>query len=162
MANIFTFRVFEVMVFASLVVILAVQQRVISQQQNHPRQTSTSYHHNVNIEPEGTPVLFAYNEVFEDMSASGNERWKDALLPGSDGFIWAQHNETLAIEYGISMFHALHCLQMVRSALQPVVGHGQRHQHVNDGDSHFLHQTHIPHCLSYLVQVSDQIPYRSP
>lgn len=102
-------------------------------------------------------VVFDANPVLEDMSPENDELWSSTLTTARDGFIWVKHNETFNYQMGISMFHGLHCLKMLRAMLQ-----SKMHQHPdatssseNDqAETHFLHETHMPHCISYLAQVS--------
>ena len=81
--------------------------------------------------------------------------------------------------WGVSAFHALHCLAVIRGALQSARGlsadggggdghgHGQGHGHgggvghghgggVGDegGGDHYSDPKHVMHCFSYLAQVS--------
>ena len=105
-----------------------------------------------------------------DLSPAGDPHW-EAILPPNGGFILAEREEangsTVTISTGISMFHQLHCLQIIRKAIQGYMGandcmsveHEQgedemTHEH---GATHHDHhdQTHWVHCLDYLAQVSD-------
>lgn len=104
---------------------------------------------------------FDHVEALEDMSHEADNAWTSTLMPPNDGFILVKHNETMDLRVGISMFHALHCLSLVRAVLQdePVEDvsstHRRRHQDLRGkaGSDRFLHKTHLPHCLMYIAQV---------
>ena len=51
------------------------------------------------------------------------------------------------------MFHALHCLDMIRAG----VGGGQGGDHSHEGHDHHHQAEHVEHCFSYIAQVSGMI-----
>ncbi|KAH9217925.1 hypothetical protein DL95DRAFT_277968, partial [Leptodontidium sp. 2 PMI_412] len=69
--------------------------------------------------------------------------WSEILMPPNSGFIRVKHNETYVIDWGISVFHALHCLSLLRTMLQ---------DNLAEASAQFLHEAHIPHCIGYLTQ----------
>ncbi|KAA6413231.1 MAG: hypothetical protein FRX48_02975 [Lasallia pustulata] len=111
--------------------------------------------------------------ALEDLSLAADPAWA-ALLPGDGGFLNVRYNETYVQAWGISAFHALHCLAMIRGALQSASGlradggssYGQGHGHGGGGGDtgvgdHYWAPEHLMHCFSYLAQVSglsDQVP----
>lgn len=115
------------------------------------------------LEPDhldGTKTTFRQMPVLEDMSHEGNEAWAAALMPRNQGLVPVRHNETFSLQVGISMFHALHCLGMLRTMLQARVDshldrRGDSHEHPTMADeaNKFLHGVHMPHCLGYIAQV---------
>ena len=101
--------------------------------------------------------VFRELPAMQNMSYSHDKSWEETM-PITGGFIWVQHNDTTSLEYGISMFHALHCLDMLRSMIQDGIRmqhHGSVPQD-DDGDTSdgFLHKKHMPHCIGYIAQVS--------
>jgi hypothetical protein len=123
-------------------------------------------------------VTFTQRPEFFDLTAAGDGNWT-ALLPPNGGFVSEKTGEGGYEMAGITMFHQLHCLQMIREAFQDVmegkrmlesemdaeeeemgmgdVGreHGVRRKRVV-GKRHGPHldQDHWIHCLDYLMQVS--------
>ncbi|KAK8053067.1 hypothetical protein PG996_012368 [Apiospora saccharicola] len=105
--------------------------------------------------------IFDHVAALEDMTPEGDEAWTSTLMPPNDGFILVKHNETMDLRVGISMFHALHCLSLVRAMLQhappgedlsSTTHHGHHDSGGKTGYDHFLHKTHLPHCLMYIAQ----------
>lgn len=98
---------------------------------------------------------FARNPNFEDMSHDNDAAWAEAVMPKKLGFIYVKHNESLLLERGISMFHAMHCLSLLREMLQepPADPSQSRHHGLKGEASKHLRQEHVPHCLSYIAQV---------
>jgi hypothetical protein len=84
------------------------------------------------------PTLEAYGPV-------ADAHWETLLLSPNGGFIKVQRNETFVESWGISMFHALHCLRMLRDALAPTSSEHSEH-------SHHSRTTHLTHCFTYLAQ----------
>ena len=64
-----------------------------------------------------------------------------------------------AIQYGVSMFHQLHCVMMLRDRLIGGGGH-KMHHHARDSnagnqseDQPGTEEDHLVHCLDYIAQV---------
>ena len=118
------------------------------------------------------PLPFTYlrNYEFQDMTSGGDEAWAN-LTPSKGGFLWVQYNETLNIQYGISMFHGLHCLQMLRTSFKAQPGlssanTASSHSHPtrrNRARAEIQGETtleiHLGNCLVYIAMVSLQQPY---
>jgi hypothetical protein len=108
-------------------------------------------------------IVFHELEALEDMSATGDEKWDD--LFAGDGYLYLKpKNTSLPQEpWGVSMFHGLHCLQMLRSRIQelerrvsgsePPNRQDQHGHHHDEGDDSDVSDIHYLHCFSYLVQV---------
>lgn len=105
-------------------------------------------------------TVFTDRAVLENLSPSANEDWERALLTPKGGFLWVQYNVTAERPYGISMFHALHCLKLLREVIQngPMVheaqdstmkASGQGREHVK----HLNSLNHVGHCIGYIAQV---------
>lgn len=119
-------------------------------------------------------IVFHRLDELEDMSAAGDESWQN--LMAADGYLFVQpRNSSLPQEpWGVSMFHGLHCLQMLRNKIQEFEGvfspalnqsdrrqdqHSHHHGRLNET---FVTSTHYRHCFSYLAQVSLQDVYIGP
>ena len=115
------------------------------------------------------PHTFKARPEFNDLTAEGNDLW-DSIIPKNGGFILRRKGKVWDVG-GVSMFHQLHCLQMIRAGIQDLQNenkqmkrspHGGEHEH---GSSNGMNDTiHWAHCLDYLMQVSsfelDQIIYK--
>lgn len=110
-------------------------------------------------------VVFSEHENYQNLSHVYDSLWKQLLAPNGGFLIRTDGNQQH--RYGISMYHQLHCLQMIRTAIQDLQGvepvSGSKH----DSNSHMQHHKdqgpatnahpgpdHYLHCLDYLRQVS--------
>jgi hypothetical protein len=86
---------------------------------------------------------FGFSFDYMSIDASYDHLWDDLSLHGRGGGMIQDENGDLA---SITMFHQIHCLQVVRTALQKArAGHDIGVNQHDDG--------HWPHCLDYLRQV---------
>lgn len=72
-----------------------------------------------------------------------------------------EEGEEEAVSYGVSMFHQLHCVEMLRAVLR-----GKGHQHGVKGrrglqapphqleEGEMSAEEHLEHCLDYITQVN--------
>lgn len=94
------------------------------------------------------PRFFQNYPTLESYGPIADSHWENLLLSPNGGFIKVQRNETFVESWGISMFHALHCLRMLRDALAPTPSeHSEHSEH-----SHHFRPTHLTHCFTYLAQ----------
>lgn len=112
-----------------------------------------------------SPITATFRQIrtLEDFSPSADEAWHQAALTPKGGFLWVEYNETTNAAYGISMFHALHCLQMLRmvvrespkmKALWSKPGHrGEGEMEMGEGDHERMDPVHMGHCIGYIAQV---------
>lgn len=122
----------------------------------------------------GYPIstTFDRESPLQDLGATGDKAWIE-LTPARGGFLWVQTNienskegHAKEEEWGISMFHGLHCLQMLRGAFRQVVGINETGEARQDlravgprsgasrAHAHAaLDIVHIGHCLGYLADV---------
>lgn len=125
----------------------------------------------VGSDPAILKVNFQHLRDLQDLGPKGDEIWNSHVLPPNGGMIWAKtnnsHQEDGAVDmegWGITMFHAIHCLQMIREIFKTAALHEQkdafagrrREDHSDHGDSHHhggSDTKHATHCLSYLYQV---------
>ena len=87
-----------------------------------------------------TTLTFTDNQQYTNLSSKYDHLWEEELLTKTGGFITdpssGGHDGDPSYA-GISMFHQLHCLSMIRMALKDS---GER-------------MPHLTHCLDYLRQV---------
>ncbi|KAF2766843.1 hypothetical protein EJ03DRAFT_376654 [Teratosphaeria nubilosa] len=79
------------------------------------------------------PTTFADLTILEELPAT-NVLWID------------ERNDEPPLAWGISMFHALHCVKMWKESLDPAT---MMKSHVH-GESEYVE--HASHCINYLVQ----------
>lgn len=92
----------------------------------------------------------------EDLSASSSASWDTTFSTPQGGFLWVKHNETMDVPWGVSMFHAIHCLTLLRGKVQ----RDQSIENATTGHEEF-DSTHIGHCFSYIAQVGP-LPLQCP
>jgi hypothetical protein len=90
------------------------------------------------------------------MSSDGDTAWQQMTTTRGGGFLWIRHNETYKVGWGVSMFHALHCLSMVRDVVKqnPHFDRERKDSENIGGNGHDAHMDykHVGHCLSYIAQ----------
>lgn len=97
----------------------------------------------------------------ESLDSTVDGAWNQAMNTPLGGFLLVRHNETYSQGWGVSMFHSIHCLGILRSTMQNYFGlapengghaahaHGQR-----DGATlHVDERKHVEHCLGYIGRV---------
>ncbi|KAL8876299.1 MAG: hypothetical protein Q9198_005481 [Flavoplaca austrocitrina] len=155
----------SVPIIASSIIALLVMLSIIfhSNINSAFRRLEANRHH----EPRQITTIFQDKPILENLLPSADAEWERALLTPKGGFLWVNYNGTAERPYGISMFHGLHCLKMLREVIQSsrpgmdgghahaakVGGHGHGHGH---GQS----MNHIGHCIGYIAQVCEFINYR--
>lgn len=109
-------------------------------------------------------TLFRERPILEDLSPSADEAWEQMTLTRRGGFLWVEFNDTSNEAWGISMFHALHCLKMLRTAIRSsemmksvVEGSGGASDNGGQEGGSLEHPDmdpkHIGHCVGYIAQV---------
>lgn len=124
-------------------------------------------------ENSGPPVFkarFQHLRELQDLGPKGDRIWNTRVLPPGGGMFWVKvqdANPTTSTEevegWGITMFHALHCLQMIRDVFKALeyqeeicasVGPQPRDNAPENNQRHHNHDVqHATHCISYLYQV---------
>lgn len=87
---------------------------------------------------------------FEDMTTTGDALWSQMTSTRSGGFLWVRHNETYRTGYGVSMFHALHCLSMIRDTVRGNSMDMKRKRGLEARATEA--EMHTAHCFSYVAQ----------
>lgn len=138
--------------------------------------TADSHAKDCRLEDSSPGVTFISIEARADMGTVGNPV-RDAMIPLGGGYLFQRANdsEPQPRPYGVSMFHGLHCLHIIRSKLQELLvrtGESDIPQPSHlDGhdDSQPVKANHYTHCLEYIAQVgiapvpaSDPWPYTGP
>lgn len=86
-------------------------------------------------------------------------------VDGGNSFVFINVPNQETRRYGVSMFHQLHCLEMLRGAVQGQKHNGQRHgdtkakrggleapEHDLNASGPMSAEDHLDHCLDYLAQ----------
>jgi hypothetical protein len=101
------------------------------------------------------PITLTFERIdaLEDLSENGDIAWLTQTSTSKGGFLRVRRNETVIENWGITVFHALHCLGIIREALRSIdypdsVTKSNQHSHRHGQDTE-----HTLHCLSYLAQV---------
>ncbi|KAI0841261.1 hypothetical protein F5Y06DRAFT_216651 [Hypoxylon sp. FL0890] len=79
--------------------------------------------------------------------------WWDSLLTPNGGFLMVEEQNHEINQYGVSMFHQLHCLSMIRTVLLSKEMH-MNHVHVESRgmEESAKDRGHFLHCFDYIVQ----------
>lgn len=105
---------------------------------------------------------YSHNVLFEDVEKHApkdeppNSAW-DSLLTSNGGFLIDHDGDGHSETMGISMFHQLHCLQMIRVQIENLIAYNG----TGDGigglpefhKDHVSNWRHWRHCLEYIRQV---------
>jgi hypothetical protein len=113
-------------------------------------------------------MTFSEHSNYMNLSHEYDSLWMD-LLPPNGGFILKTGKHGVRRRYGISMFHQLHCLGMMREAFQDLktrlvaaemsgAGHGAQGRGLHSGHGPSDDADHWLHCFDYLRQVSVFMP----
>jgi hypothetical protein len=91
---------------------------------------------------------------FRSLDASTDLLWDDDHLLTPNGGYLVREFDGEDSYFGITMFHQLHCLQALRTALQILTAQVNGTGSGELPHTHWRHGTHYLHCLDYLKQVS--------
>lgn len=108
--------------------------------------------------PHSILTKFTRLSALEDLTHDGDKAWDMDLFTPHGGFLIVRRNQTMSERWGVSMFHGLHCLQIIRSTLQQARENGMPsvsgdHRDHHQGHSDHLDEVHVQHCFSYIAQV---------
>lgn len=94
------------------------------------------------------------SEPHSSLHHQTEQTWESLLLPPNGGLLRVRRENGTTGQYGVSMFHQLHCLIVLRGLLFP--GTSQNHEHSTSpsktGEPH-QDSVHWAHCLDYIAQV---------
>lgn len=118
---------------------------------------------------------FTENATFTSLDHQYDRLWDDHLIPSNGGYLTANKKTSNTDKLGISMFHQLHCLAMLREEMQNLhevidaaakgkspAMHDHEHQRgrrdgpvvdTDAGRAKHHDQKHTMHCFDYLRQV---------
>ncbi|KAF2174154.1 hypothetical protein M409DRAFT_16423 [Zasmidium cellare ATCC 36951] len=107
------------------------------------------------------PVTFTPDERFSVSSTGKHNPWNE-LIPLGKGFVRVPKDQTQGLgethllhngdgEYCLSVFHQLHCVAMLRNALNSMRSEGKIMTH-DSGDDGQDPLVHVDHCIDYLRQ----------
>lgn len=100
-------------------------------------------------------TLFLPHPNYESLSSSSDKLWEGLQSP--NGGFYVQEVDGTRHNFGIAMFHQLHCLQNLRSGLQllqSVVSEEDDGGISKQEGRKLLDEVHLGHCVDYLRQVS--------
>lgn len=105
---------------------------------------------------------FLERHDIESLDSAADGAWDQAMSTPLGGFLLVKHNETYNLGWGVSMFHSVHCLRMLRATMQNYfglaaenTGHGTHTHGGRDGATLKVDErTHVEHCLGYIGRVS--------
>lgn len=100
----------------------------------------------------------AFNETIglDMLSSEDHSDQKSATKKPKWGGLWVRRNETYKQGWGISMFHALHCLEMIRDHFEDKASHQMSDisgRSADNGEHDHEKETHVQHCFAYIAQV---------
>lgn len=115
----------------------------------------------------GSYFPFAFRERLdiENLDPEADELWNGALNTPLGGFLLVAHNETFYRGWGVSMFHSIHCLSMLRTSFQSYFGlatgpgghgdhtHGSQGRRRAAGLAGIDERQHVEHCMGYIAKV---------
>ncbi|KAF7875143.1 hypothetical protein EAF04_002315 [Stromatinia cepivora] len=102
------------------------------------------------------PTSDLYPKIFQPIPAleaaigdAEDVNWDEYLLTPNGGFIMVDEGDGVTKGYGVTMFHQLHCLGMIRTML---FGGAMNHDHEVQGAEWSKNPLHFLHCLDYIAQ----------
>lgn len=100
--------------------------------------------------PGVTSSVFFEDPILISLDPKDDDAWATKTSTPGGGYLWAAHNSSLDLTYGINMFHSLHCLQILRAMLQQL---DQPQGHEARSSEHHHHTVmggvHTGHCVGY-------------
>lgn len=83
--------------------------------------------------------------VLDELPTAGDLPWANKFSSQKGGFLHVRRNESLVEKWGVTVFHSLHCLQMLQDvAFMPEASYMPA-----------MDKQHVLHCLGYLAQVRE-------
>lgn len=170
-------RIITLTIILLLIVLSALQNQILSaiHSLGRPR-ICTPLPPSSSNKSSPTPSLRHLTRTFremrhlEDLSKDADEAWRSTLTTPKGGFLFVK-NENREERggkdepWGVSMFHAIHCLTLLRTSFQhfnnamntTVTANMDVHMHQDvkrmNGGSDLDAIVHVGHCFSYIAQV---------
>lgn len=124
------------------------------------RDSSDSYLF-LQLEKGSKNVFFKEHDSYKDLSHDSDHLWNEQITPNG-GFLKVVQGDSEARDYGIAMFHQLHCVAMIREEMQMlhrmINPLGRKHEHASSNNATLKHDSkHVMHCFDYLRQVGFMI-----
>jgi hypothetical protein len=142
--------VFGVLFFILLSTIFHPQIR-----SNFSAMVSTVRSHACNSEP-AKMISFSDYDEFQSIGSEADQVWDNIVTPNG-GYLYQTESNGHIYGSGISMFHQLHCLQMIRTKIQvlsfPNGSYGPPGTRQTHAHAHHVDDDHVMHCLDYVRQV---------
>jgi hypothetical protein len=115
------------------------------------------YSHVPNPAPVYSPKVFesiSDSQAFLSAEDAVNDStWNNNLKTPGNGFLMVKEVDNKTVTgYGVSMYHQLHCLTMIRSMLL-----GQPMSHAHEAPDWADNSMHWLNCIDYLANVSQQV-----
>ncbi|KIM96897.1 hypothetical protein OIDMADRAFT_131237 [Oidiodendron maius Zn] len=90
------------------------------------------------------------HQIYSRNGASNKTEFWDSLLTPNGGFLMVDLQDHKNHSIGVSMFHQLHCLSMIRAVI--VTGEMRRHPVESRNMKEMQDHEHFMHCFDYIVQ----------
>ncbi|EMD64601.1 hypothetical protein GGP41_003114 [Bipolaris sorokiniana] len=122
-----------------------------------PLPGSPNFRPSVSNCPAESSTTFGRYEEYESLAHVHDLLWDD-LIPQNGGFLILPSAKGELDQYGVSMFHQLHCLAMIRSVVQGLQEETNsarihvRHDHGHGDPETGISDKHWQHCFDYLRQ----------
>ena len=99
--------------------------------------------------------IFQVGIDFEDIDASASQSGEHAILTPNGGFLQVREEDDVLRHYGVSMFHQLHCLGMIRELVLggTMRGDASVAQMKPDDSAGQDEEPHWLHCFNYIAEV---------
>ncbi|RAL17388.1 uncharacterized protein BO97DRAFT_359181, partial [Aspergillus homomorphus CBS 101889] len=130
---------------------------LIASSAGSPRSLSQQFQFHVC--PSGPPLQLPVTRKFQPLTPlwraqSDTSSWESLLSPPNGGMLKVRTSNGTITDYGISMFHQLHCLSMLRGVIFPSISqhHGASTSSLPHSDNAHEDSVHWAHCFDYIAQ----------
>ncbi|RAK89401.1 hypothetical protein BO79DRAFT_264969 [Aspergillus costaricaensis CBS 115574] len=149
-------------ILATLIFLLFTTLGIIYTSTGSLASLSQKFHiHVCPSEPRSTPPIIRKFQSLTPLLGSKSDgsphdthrSWESLLLPENGGILKVRTDNNTITDYGISMFHQLHCLTVLRGLIFPETSqhHGASTSPSHSGDEH-EDAVHWAHCFDYIAQ----------
>ncbi|KAE8352699.1 hypothetical protein BDV28DRAFT_165358 [Aspergillus coremiiformis] len=124
-----------------------IQNKLCSESPSWDTSLSRTFRPISSLETISHPSGHSSNNGVDDIS------WESLLLPQNGGLLRVRTSNDTVTDHGVSMFHQLHCLIVIRDLIFPEPSRGNRN---STSPSHIGHPKsdaiHWAHCFDYIAQ----------